>query len=126
MYILFCPESQRRQLYTRHTPVPLPLIAYHHMADNLPHKRSRQTTLRKNSRRKRDAQVDAGELDPELDFVCPHCHGIYSLYYGRHKLHLRACKRRVAQTIKTPQEQRLPTPPPFECEVFPAPATTGE
>ena len=66
MYIPFRPESQRRQLHTRRTPVPQPLIAYHHMADNLPYKRSHQTTLRKHSRRKRDARVDAGELDPSL------------------------------------------------------------
>jgi len=89
-------------------------------------RRKRRTALRKDSRRERETRIGAGELDPELDFVCPFCNGVYSLYYGRHKLHLRACKRRIAQATKVPQKPPLPPPLPFENEVFPTPAVAGE
>lgn len=96
------------------------------MAENDARSHKRQATLRKLSRRERKARIDTGELDPALDFVCPFCNGIYSLYYGRHKLHLRACKRRLAQTVQTPKKPQLPPPPPFESEAFPPLTTTGE
>ena len=95
------------------------------MADSGARQRKRRTVLRKLSRHEREARVDAGELNPELDFVCPYCKGIYSIYCGRDKIHLRACKRRIAQATKAPEKPPLPSPPPFESEVFPAP-TTGE
>ena len=95
------------------------------MVDNVG-QRKRRTALRKHSRREREARVGTGELDPDLDFVCPFCHGIFSLYHGRHNLHLRTCKRRIAQMTKAPQKPPLPSPPPFENEVFPIPTATGE
>jgi len=88
--------------------------------------RKRRTAQRKHSRRERETRIGTGELDPELDFVCPFCNGVYSLYYGRHKLHLRTCKRRIALTTKVPQEPPLPPPLPFENEAFPTPAVAGE
>ena len=94
------------------------------MADE-PRQRKRRTELRKLSHRKRDTRIGTGELDPELDFVCPFCNGIYSRYYGRHKLHLRTCKRRTSQS-KKPQKLLLPPLPPFESEVFPTPMPTGK
>ena len=96
------------------------------MTSNDAHRRKRRAALRKLSRREREARVDSGELDPDLDFVCPLCNGVYSLYYGRHKLHLLACKRRFAQAVKIPKKPQLPPPPPFESEPFPSLATTGE
>jgi hypothetical protein len=66
-----------------------------------PRQRRRRTELRKVSYHKWEAQVDTGELDPELDFVCPFCQEIYSRYYGRYKLHLRKCKHRISQTTKS-------------------------
>ena len=62
------------------------LIPYHHMVDNDARLRKRQTALRKLSRRRREERVDTGELDPELNFVCPFCSEVYSYYSGRHKL----------------------------------------
>ena len=47
------------------------------MVDNVG-QRKRRTALRKHSRREREARVGTGELDPDLDFVCPFCHGISS------------------------------------------------
>jgi hypothetical protein len=96
------------------------------MLDDRPRQRKCRTALRKVSRHKREARIDTGKLDPELDFTCPHCGGVYSLYYGRHKLHLRACERRIAQAAKLPQKPPLPSPLPFEKEAFPTPVVTGE
>ena len=91
-----------------------------------PRQRKRRTVVRKLSRHKREVRVGMGELDPELDFVCPHCNGVFSLYNSRHNLHLRVCKRRIAQTTKPFKKPLLPPPLPFEHEAFPAPAATGE
>jgi len=96
------------------------------MADSEAHKRKCRTVLRNLSHREREARVDMGELDPELDFLCPFCNEVYSRYSGRYKLHLHVCKRRVAQATKPPQKPPLPPPPPFESEVFPIPAAIGE
>ena len=86
----------------------------------------RRTVLRKSSRHQREARVTTGNLDPELDFVCPFCHGVYSLFRGRHKLHLQKCKLRIAQTARPLDKLRLPSPPPFKTEVFPMLVTAGE
>ena len=94
------------------------------MADS-ERQRKRQAALRKTSRREREARTDTGELDPELDFVCPDCNGVYSLYYGRYKLHLRTCKSRIARAKKHPEKPPLPPPFPFESEVFKPPASTA-
>ena len=49
------------------------------MAENAARQRKHQNGLQKLSRRKREAQVGAGELDPKLDFICKYCGGIYTL-----------------------------------------------
>ena len=96
------------------------------MTDNNAHRHKRQTALRKLSCCKREAQVDAGELDPKLDFICPFCDRIFSLYYGRHKIHLCVCKLQPGQTVKVPKKVPLPPPPLFKSEAFPPFVTTGE
>ena len=101
-------------------------ISYRNMTESAAHQHKHQNGLRNYSRRKREARVGAGELDPELDFICKYCGGIYSFYAGRHELHLRVCKQRLAQVAKVPPKPLLPPPPPVESEVFPPPATTGE
>jgi hypothetical protein len=45
-------------------------------------KRKHRTELRRLSRRQTEARITAGDLDPELDFVCPLCNGIFSCYQG--------------------------------------------
>ena len=95
----------------------------YHMVHN-PKQCKHHTEVRKLSRHKREARVSAGELDCELDFICPSCNGVYSLYNRHDQLHLRACKRRITQTVKIPSKP-LPSPPPFESEVFPTPAAVG-
>ena len=95
------------------------------MTEDSARQRKRRNAIRKLSRDNREARVIAGELDPELDFICQFCGGIYSLYAGRHEIHLRMCKHRPAQAAKVPKKLPLPPPPPFESEIFPPPATTG-
>lgn len=58
-----------------------PSISNHDMADEA-RQRQRRNALRKSSRRKREERISVGDLDPERDFVCPFCNGVYSLYYG--------------------------------------------
>ena len=100
------------------------LIPYHMVSE--PRQRKHRTEVRKLSRHKREVRISAGELNPELDFICPHCDGVFSLYNSRHELHLRTCKRRIAQTTRLFQKPPLPSPLPFENEAFLAPAATGE
>lgn len=95
------------------------------MADEARESR-RRTAQRKFSRRKREERVVAGNLDPTLDYICSFCKKVYSLYSGRYKLHLRKCKRRIAQAAKPPRKVSLPSPPPFGNEFSPMPVTTGE
>ncbi|KAF9784788.1 hypothetical protein BJ322DRAFT_1109498 [Thelephora terrestris] len=94
------------------------------MADEA-RQRQRRSALRKFSRRKREERIAVGGLDPERDFVCPFCNGVYSLYYGRHKLHLQKCKHRIARTVQAPHKPPLPSPPPFENEIYPVPEGAG-
>ena len=96
------------------------------MHDDKARQRKRRTGLRKLSRRQTQARIAEGVLDPELDFICPSCNGVYSRYQGRYKIHLRTCERRAAKSAPTPLEHQIPNPPPFEVEVFPPAATTGE
>ena len=91
-----------------------------------PHQHRRCTTLRKFSCYKREVRVTTGNLDPELDFVCPFCKGVYSLFRGRHKLHLKKCKVRIARAAKVFPKLPPPSPPPFEDEVFPVATSERE
>jgi hypothetical protein len=115
---------RRLSTATNVVSVPLALSFYCHMGRESRHQR--RTMVRKLSRRERDTRVTTGNLDPELDFLCPFCNGVYSLFHGRHKLHLQKCKYRVAQNSKVLQRPSLPSPPPFENEVFPTPVVAGE
>jgi hypothetical protein len=92
--------------------------------DSRPHRRC--TALRKLSRQKRETRAATGNLDADLDFICPFCNNVYSLFRGRHKLHLQKCKHRIAQAVASPRKLPLPSPPPFEIEVFPTPVAAGE
>jgi hypothetical protein len=126
-------SKTRNRFAARQTPVTCndrvskprreaPEISFHssvHSRMDEARRRQRRTTLRKYSRQKRDVRVTTGNLDPELDFVCPFCNGVYSLFHGRHKLHLKNCKIRIAKAAKIPRKLSLPPPPPFEIEVFP-------
>jgi len=96
------------------------------MHDDKARQRKRRTGLRKLSRRQTEARIAEGALDPELDFVCPSCNGVYSRYQGRYKIHIRACERRTAKSVLAPPEHPLPAPPPFEVDIFPPAATMGE
>ena len=80
----------------------------------------------KSSRHKREERIAAGNEDPDYDFVCSDCDGVYSHYHGRHKLHIEKCKHRIAWAMQIPDGPPLPPPPPFEKEVFTVPAEPGK